>query len=63
VSIDYVQGLRVEEAKRRLERTDAPVDEISWKVCYEDPTFFDGYSSASPPLPPGLIGAILHPRS
>jgi len=38
--IDYVQRLRVEEAKRRLERTDAPVDEISWKVGYEDPAFF-----------------------
>jgi transcriptional regulator GlxA family with amidase domain len=38
--IDYVQRLRVEEAKRRLERTDAPVDEISWNVGYEDPAFF-----------------------
>jgi transcriptional regulator GlxA family with amidase domain len=38
--IDYVQRLRVEDAKRRLERTHAPVDEISWKVGYEDPAFF-----------------------
>ena len=38
--IDYVQRLRGEEAKRRLERTDAPVDEISWQVGYEDPAFF-----------------------
>ena len=38
--IDYVQRLRVEEAKRRLERTDAPVDEIGWNVGYEDPAFF-----------------------
>jgi transcriptional regulator GlxA family with amidase domain len=38
--IDYVQRLRVEEAKRRLERTREPVDEISWKVGYEDPAFF-----------------------
>jgi transcriptional regulator GlxA family with amidase domain len=38
--IDYVQRLRVEEAKRRLERTSAPVDEIGWKVGYEDPAFF-----------------------
>ncbi len=36
----YVQRLRVEEAKRRLERTDAPIDEISWAVGYEDPAFF-----------------------
>jgi transcriptional regulator GlxA family with amidase domain len=38
--IDYVQRLRIEDAKRRLERTDAPADEISWKVGYEDPAFF-----------------------
>jgi transcriptional regulator GlxA family with amidase domain len=38
--INYVQRLRVEEAKRRLERTRAPVDEISWNVGYEDPAFF-----------------------
>ena len=38
--IAYVQRLRVEEAKRRLERTRAPVDEISWRVGYEDPAFF-----------------------
>ncbi|NIN71131.1 MAG: helix-turn-helix domain-containing protein [Gemmatimonadetes bacterium] len=38
--IAYVQHLRVEEAKRRLERTDEPVDKISWAVGYEDPAFF-----------------------
>ncbi len=38
--IDYVQRLRIEDAKRRLERTYASVDEISWKVGYEDPAFF-----------------------
>ncbi len=38
--IAYVQRLRVEEAKRRLERTGQPVDEISWQVGYEDPAFF-----------------------
>jgi len=38
--IAYVQHLRVEEAKRRLERTDEPVDKISWSVGYEDPAFF-----------------------
>jgi transcriptional regulator GlxA family with amidase domain len=38
--IAYVQRLRIEEAKRRLERTDAPIDEISWRVGYEDPAFF-----------------------
>lgn len=36
----YVQQLRVEEAKRRLERTRAAIDEIGWRVGYEDPAFF-----------------------
>lgn len=38
--LDYVQRLRIEDAKRRLERTDASADEISWKVGYEDAAFF-----------------------
>lgn len=38
--IAYVQHVRVEEAKRRLERSDASIDEISWAVGYEDPAFF-----------------------
>ena len=38
--LTYVQRLRIEDAKRRLERTDASVDEISWQVGYEDSAFF-----------------------
>jgi AraC-like DNA-binding protein len=38
--IDYVQRLRIEDAKRRLERTEASADAISWEVGYEDPAFF-----------------------
>jgi transcriptional regulator GlxA family with amidase domain len=38
--IDYVQRLRIEDAKRRLERTEAPADEISWQVGYEDGAYF-----------------------
>ncbi len=38
--LPYVQQLRVAEAKRRLERTREPVDEIGWRVGYEDPAFF-----------------------
>ena len=38
--IAYVQHVRVEEAKRRLERTSEPVDEISYAVGYEDPASF-----------------------
>lgn len=38
--IAYVQRLRIEDAKRRLERTNSPMDEISWRVGYEDAAFF-----------------------
>jgi len=38
--IVYVQRLRIEDAKRRLERTAVPVDEIGWQVGYEEPAFF-----------------------
>jgi transcriptional regulator GlxA family with amidase domain len=38
--IAYVQRVRVEEAKRRLERTAEPVDAISYAVGYEDPASF-----------------------
>jgi transcriptional regulator GlxA family with amidase domain len=38
--IAYVQRLRIEDAKRRLERTAVPVDEIGWQVGYEEPAFF-----------------------
>lgn len=36
----YVQQLRIEEAKRRLERTATSIVEIGWKVGYEEPAFF-----------------------
>ncbi len=51
--IDYVQRLRVEDAKRRLERTDAAADEISWKVGYEDPTFFRRLFKRTTGMTPG----------
>jgi transcriptional regulator GlxA family with amidase domain len=38
--ITYVQRLRVEEARRRLEMTGTSVDEISWMVGYEDAASF-----------------------
>jgi len=38
--ITYIQRLRIEAAKRRLERTNTPIDEIAWQVGYEDPAFF-----------------------
>jgi transcriptional regulator GlxA family with amidase domain len=38
--IDYVQTLRVEEAKQMLEASRDPIDQISRKSGYEDPTSF-----------------------
>lgn len=38
--LDYVQRVRIEEAKRRLERNDDAVDDIGWRVGYEEPAFF-----------------------
>jgi len=51
--ITYVQRLRVEEAKRRLERTDDSVDEISWRVGYEDAAFFRRLFKRTTGLAPG----------
>lgn len=51
--IAYVQRLRIEDAKRRLERTDAPIDEISWQVGYEDPAFFRRLFKRTTALTPG----------
>ena len=51
--IAYVQRLRIEDAKRRLERTDAPVDEIGWRVGYEDGAFFRRLFKRTTGLTPG----------
>ncbi len=52
--VEYVQRLRVEEAKRRLERTDAPVERIAWEVGYEDPAAFRRLFRRIVGLPPGV---------
>jgi len=51
--IAYVQRLRIEEAKRRLERTDTSVDQISWRVGYEDAAFFRRLFKRTTGLTPG----------
>ena len=38
--VDYVQNLRIEEGKRLLEESELAVDDISYEVGYEDPSFF-----------------------
>jgi transcriptional regulator GlxA family with amidase domain len=49
----YVQRLRIEDAKRRLERTNSPVDEISWRVGYEDAAFFRRLFKRTTGMTPG----------
>lgn len=51
--IAYVQRLRVEDAKRWLERSDAPVDEIGWRVGYEDAAFFRRLFKRTTGIAPG----------
>ena len=38
--MEYVQAVRVEEAKRRLEETEASIEQISLEVGYEDSASF-----------------------
>jgi transcriptional regulator GlxA family with amidase domain len=38
--VDYVQNLRIEEAKQLLETTSVPIDEVSAEVGYEDSSYF-----------------------
>ncbi|HZD25810.1 MAG TPA: helix-turn-helix domain-containing protein, partial [Alphaproteobacteria bacterium] len=38
--LDYVQALRVEEAKQLLETTDLPIEAVAEEVGYEDSSFF-----------------------
>jgi transcriptional regulator GlxA family with amidase domain len=51
--ISYVQRLRIEDAKRRLERTAASVEEVSWRVGYEDAAFFRRLFRRTTGLAPG----------
>ena len=38
--LQYVHRIRIEEAKRLLEQSEMPVDEVGWQVGYADPAFF-----------------------
>jgi transcriptional regulator GlxA family with amidase domain len=38
--MDYVHALRIEEAKQLIETEIAGIDDVGFKVGYEDPTFF-----------------------
>jgi transcriptional regulator GlxA family with amidase domain len=51
--IAYVQRLRIEDAKRRLERTDDSVEQVSWRVGYEDPASFRRLFKRTTGMAPG----------
>jgi AraC-like DNA-binding protein len=38
--MDYVHAVRVEKAKRIIERDAGGIDDVAYEVGYEDPTFF-----------------------
>jgi transcriptional regulator GlxA family with amidase domain len=58
--IAYVQRLRIEDAKRRLERSDISIDEISWRVGYEDPAFFRRLFKRTTGVTPGAYRKRFH---
>jgi transcriptional regulator GlxA family with amidase domain len=51
--IAYVQNLRIEEAKRLLEQSEMPVDEIAAETGYENAAFFRRLFRRLTGLPPG----------
>jgi len=59
--IEYIQNLRIEEAKRLLESGNDPVDEISSNVGYEDPAFFRRLFKRSTGLTPGQYRRMFKP--
>lgn len=59
--IDYIQNLRVEEAKRLLESGQKPVDEISVEVGYEDMSFFRRLFKRSTGLTPSQYRRMFQP--
>jgi len=59
--IDYLQNLRIEEAKHLLESGQQPVDEISVAVCYEDASFFRRLFKRRTGLTPGQYRRMFQP--
>ncbi|MFO7188205.1 MAG: helix-turn-helix transcriptional regulator [Pseudomonadota bacterium] len=59
--IEYLQNLRVEEAKKLLETTELPAEEISAQVGYEDGSFFRRLFKRSTGLTPGQYRRMFQP--
>jgi transcriptional regulator GlxA family with amidase domain len=61
--MDYVQNLRVEEAKRKLESGSSPFEEIAAEVGYENQAFFRRLFKRSTGLTPGEYRRMFRPFS
>jgi transcriptional regulator GlxA family with amidase domain len=59
--IDYAQNLRIEEAKRRLESSDEPADEIGFAIGYEDSSFFRRLFKRRTGVSPGRYRRLFQP--
>jgi transcriptional regulator GlxA family with amidase domain len=59
--IEYVQLARVAAAKRRLEQTGDPIDDISWQVGYEDAASFRRLFKRLTDLTPGVYRRQFRP--
>ena len=59
--IDYLQNLRIEEAKRLLELSNRSADEISADVGYEDASFFRRLFKRRTGVSPLLYRRMFHP--
>jgi transcriptional regulator GlxA family with amidase domain len=59
--IDYVQNLRIEEAKHLLESSDQAVDEIGAAVGYEDASFFRRLFKRRTGVTPGRYRRLFQP--
>jgi transcriptional regulator GlxA family with amidase domain len=59
--MDYLQNLRVEEAKRLLENTELPIEEISERAGYSDASFFRRLFKRLTGLTPGHYRRFFKP--
>jgi transcriptional regulator GlxA family with amidase domain len=59
--IEYLQNLRVEEAKRLLESTELPMEDISEQTGYSDTSFFRRLFKRLTGLTPGKYRQMFQP--
>jgi transcriptional regulator GlxA family with amidase domain len=59
--IEHVQRVRIEEAKKILESSSTPIDEISAEVGYEEPGFFRRLFKRHTGLSPGEYRRLFQP--